>query len=99
MIASVRTCLPRIVAVESFQALEWQARQMAKCKACQHGPDGIEGHGDLFAQTMDGRRMQFLCRSCGAFWARHYSGSGTFDWKALDAEQPGTAVPGRGHQP
>lgn len=71
---------------------------MAKCKACQQGPDGIEGHGDLFAQTMDGRRMQFACRSCGAFWARHYSGSGEFEWKALEAGLPGTAVPGRNHQ-
>ena len=68
---------------------------MGKCKACEQGPDGIGGHDDLFAQTMDGRRMQFTCRSCGAVWARLYSSAGTFEWKALDAEQPGRAVPGR----
>jgi hypothetical protein len=43
--------------------------------------------------------MQFMCRSCGAFWARHYSGSGDFEWRPLEAELPGKAVPGRNHQP
>lgn len=67
---------------------------MAKCGACREVPRGIEGHEDLFARTMDGRRMQFVCRTCSAVWARHYDGSGSFDWELLGAQMQGTAVPG-----
>lgn len=68
---------------------------MTKCAACQKVPSGIEGHVDLFACTMDGRRMQFTCRVCGANWARHYTGTGSFDWETLVERLQGTAVPGR----
>lgn len=67
---------------------------MRRCGACQDGPRGIEGHDDLFARTMDGRRMQFVCRGCGAVWVRHYNGAGSFNWESLGAQLQGTAVPG-----
>lgn len=68
---------------------------MFKCGACQDVPSGIVGHENLFARTMDGRRMQFTCRACGALWVRHYTGTESFDWEALVERLQGTAVPGR----
>lgn len=68
---------------------------MKKCRPCQDGPSGIEGHDDLFTRTMDGRHMQFVCRGCGAVWARYYNAPQSFQWKSLPAQVQGTAVPGR----
>jgi hypothetical protein len=54
------------------------------CGTCNASPKGIDGHGDLHAQSqpVDGRRgrLLFRCTTCGARWSRAYMGSGEFAW-------------------
>jgi hypothetical protein len=65
-----------------------------RCESCLAGPDGIEGHKDLFAYRMTGSKIQFKCRDCESFWTRNYRGEGGFDWMQLRDELPGAPVPG-----
>ena len=68
---------------------------MQTCDQCREGPSGIEGHEDLFVQTMAGSQLRFRCRACGALWVRHYAGEGGFSWLASQpGEKSGIDCPG-----
>ena len=66
-----------------------------KCRSCEKGPRGIEGHADLFVDTL-GARMRFHCQVCGAQWIRVRDKEGAFQWSEVQAgEPPGELTPGR----
>jgi hypothetical protein len=66
-----------------------------KCLKCASGPDGIEGHDDLFSISLNTRMIQFRCQGCGSFWERQYAGEGRFSWAAPGSDHPGVQLPSR----
>ena len=69
---------------------------METCPDCRRGPSGIEGHEQLFSQTMTMDQMHFKCRACGRLWVRRYAANGTYTWSApVAGERMGMDVPGR----
>ena len=65
---------------------------MTACTHCQRGPEGVEGHLDLFIHTMGAHEMQLKCRTCGAVWVRRHAGAG-FTWTERKVAEPGAGVP------
>lgn len=65
------------------------------CANCARGPQGLEGHENLFSQTMDASQIQFRCRECGHLWTRLYRGGGAIEWAEPAGRFPGVPVPGR----
>lgn len=65
---------------------------MSKCQSCIAGPKGVEGHLDLFVNTMSGSSMQFRCRTCGAVWMRRQGSDGTA-WTDAVGDEKGATVP------
>ena len=61
---------------------------VAPCPACVTGPNGLEGHSALRASALGSSSMRFVCRDCGALWAREDRGSGAYSWSAVDARIP-----------
>ena len=66
---------------------------MSKCPKCEAGPEGVEGHGDLFTSSMTGSLMHFRCKACGSAWLRRYGSDGGHSWAAPDGEHAGMALP------
>ena len=66
----------------------------AKCTNCSLGPSGIEGHGDLFTQSITRGLVHFRCRACSCAWYRHYTGNGGFLWAMPAGEFQGMNLPG-----
>src|SRR5688572_22509450 len=65
---------------------------MTLCAQCQQGPQGVEGHFNLFTQTMGGQEMQLRCRACNAVWVRRHS-QGTYAWAERAVAEAGAEVP------
>ena len=69
----------------------------AQCERCAKGPSGIDGHTDLFTQSMAGGLVHFRCQACGSDWNRHYAAEGTFSWALPAGEYQGADLP-RAHE-
>ena len=67
---------------------------MSKCSSCARGPNGVEGHLDLFVSTMSGSAMQFKCQVCGALWTRR-QGIERLEWNDATGGELGTTLPQR----
>lgn len=52
----------------------------------------MEGHLDLFIETMNAAEMQFSCRACGGIWARGIKAR-PFLWTKREYAAPGAVVP------
>ena len=64
-----------------------------KCSLCSRGPQGTEGHLDLFVFRMRGNHMQFTCRTCSALWLRS-AVDGAYRWSESRTELEAPNVPG-----
>ena len=67
---------------------------MTKCKSCSDGPRGVEGHMDLFVNTMGAVAMQFKCRTCQALWMRRQGGE-RLEWAEANGSERGYMLPRR----
>ena len=67
---------------------------MAKCRGCERGPIGIEGHLDLYAYRLTGQAFQFRCRVCNSLWARSRDSEGRFEWSLPTSELHVANLPG-----
>lgn len=65
---------------------------MTACAMCERGPKGVEGHLDLFIETMNAAEMQFRCRTCGGIWARGIKNKACL-WTKRESAVPGGMVP------
>jgi hypothetical protein len=65
---------------------------MSKCPKCTKGPTGMEGHLDLFVNTINGGSMQFKCRTCATLWMRRVNDKGV-DWTDSLGVESGPRVP------
>ena len=66
---------------------------MSQCTPCSRGPQGAEGHLDLFVFRMRGNHMQFTCRTCSSLWLRT-AGDGNYRWSQATRELDAPTVPG-----
>lgn len=61
------------------------------CPACTAGPSNIDGHSNLWVQTIGGTLFSFKCGECQALWKRTYA-SGGYAWENISeraARTPG----------
>ena len=65
---------------------------MSKCQSCANGPKGVEGHVDLFVNTMGGSSMQFKCRTCHALWTRRQEME-RLEWTDATGTEMGSTLP------
>jgi hypothetical protein len=52
------------------------------CKACAAGPSKIEGHSNLWAQTIGTGLFSFKCRECDTVWKRTSVGA-EYAWENI----------------
>ena len=68
-------------------------RPATRCGPCSRGPQGAEGHLDLFVFRMRGNHMQFTCRTCSGLWLRT-AVDGGYRWSESKTELDAQTVPG-----
>ena len=66
---------------------------MSRCTPCTRGPQGAEGHLDLFVFRMRGNHMQFTCRTCQNLWMR-IAVDGGYRWSESKTELDAPNIPG-----
>ena len=69
---------------------------MSRCTPCKRGPQGAEGHIDLFVFRMQGSQMQFTCRTCSSLWLRTAADEG-YRWSEAKSGLEAPGVPGGNH--